>query len=58
MQGEGKRSSAWISLLTAGKHDGGYSMEGDRLRAEGEFLVLFDIDWNKSRTNNKGSPWR
>ena len=31
----------WISLLTAGKHGGGYSMEGDGLRAEGEFLVLF-----------------
>ena len=42
MQGEGKRSS----------------MEGDGLRAEGEFSVLFDIDWNKSRTNNKDSPWR
>ena len=40
MQGEGKRFSVWISLLVAGKHDGGYSMEGDGLRAEGEFFVL------------------
>ena len=31
----------WISLLTAGKHGGGCSMEGDGLRAEGEFLFLF-----------------
>ena len=43
MQGEGKRFSVWISLLIAGKHDGGYSMEGDGLRAEGEFLVLFGL---------------
>ena len=41
MQGEGKRLSVWISLLIAGEHDGGYSMEGDGLRAEGEFFVLF-----------------
>ena len=41
MQGQGKRFSVWISLLIAGKHDGGYSMEGDGLRAEGEFFVLF-----------------
>ena len=41
MQGEGKRFSVWISLLIAGKHDGGYSMEGDGLCAEGEFFVLF-----------------
>ena len=25
-----------------GKHDGGYSMKGDGIRAEGEFFVLFD----------------
>ena len=43
MQGEGKRFSVWISLLIAGKHDGGYSMEGDGLRAEGKFLVLFGL---------------
>ena len=33
----------WISLLTAGKHGGGCSMEGDGLRAEGEFLFLFGL---------------
>ena len=43
MQGEGKRFSVWISLLIAGKHDGGYSMEGDGLRVEDEFLVLFGL---------------
>ena len=43
MQGEGKRLSVWISLLIAGKHDGGYSIEGDGLRAEGEFFVLFGL---------------
>ena len=43
MRGEGKRFSVWISLLTAGKHGGGCSMEGDGLRAEGEFLVLFGL---------------
>ena len=25
-----------------GKHDGGHSMEGDGIRAEGEFFVLLD----------------
>ena len=43
MQGEGKRFSVWISLLIAGKHDGGYSIEGDGLRAEGECFVLFGL---------------
>ena len=43
MQGEGERFSVWISLLIVGNHDGGYSMEGDGLRAEGEFLVLFGL---------------
>ena len=43
MQGEGNRFSVWISLLIAGKHDGGYSMEGDGLRAEGELFVLFGL---------------
>ena len=33
----------WISLLTAGEHGGGCSTEGDGLRAEGEFLVLYDL---------------
>ena len=40
MQGEGKRLSVWISLLIAGNHGGEYSMEGDGLRAEGEFLAF------------------
>ena len=43
MQGEGKRFSVWISFLIAGKHDGGYSMEDDGLRAEGEFFVLLGL---------------
>ena len=29
----------WIALLTAGKHGGECSMEGDGLRAEGEFWL-------------------
>ena len=33
----------WISLLTAGKHGGGCSMEGDGLRVEDEFLFLFGL---------------
>ena len=33
----------WISLLTAGKHGGGCSIEGEWLRAEGEFLFLFGL---------------
>ena len=33
----------WISLLTAAKNGGECSMEGDGLRAEGEFLVLFGM---------------
>ena len=40
MQGEGKRLSVWISLLIAGNHGGECSMEGDGLRAEGEFLAF------------------
>ena len=43
MRGEIKRFSVWISLLTAEKHGGGCSMEGEGLRAEGEFLVLFGL---------------
>ena len=43
VRGEGKRLSVWISLLIAVKNGGGYSMEGDGLRAEGEFLVLFGL---------------
>ena len=41
MQGEVKRLSVWISLLIVEKHDGGYSMDGDGLRAEGEFFGFF-----------------
>ena len=40
MQGEGKRFSVRISLLIAGNHGGEYIMEGDGLRAEGEFLAF------------------
>ena len=43
VRGGEKRFSVWISLLTAVKHGGGCSMEGDGLRAEGEFLVLFGL---------------
>ena len=43
VQGGEKRFSVWISLLTAVKHGGGGSMEGDGLRTEGEFLVLFGL---------------
>ena len=43
VRGEGKRFSVWVSLLIAVKYGGGYSMEGDGLRAEGEFLGLFGL---------------
>ena len=43
VRGEGKRFSVWISLLTAGKHGGGCSMEGDGLCTKGEFLVLYGL---------------
>ena len=43
VRGGQKRFMVWISLLTAGKHGGGCSMEGDGLRAKGEFLVLFGL---------------
>ena len=39
VRGEEKRLSVWISLSTAGENGGECSMEGDGLRAEGEFLV-------------------
>ena len=42
------RFLVWISLLTAGKHGGGCSMERDGLRAEGEFLFYLacvENDW-------------
>ena len=41
MQGEGKLFSVWISLLIAGNHGAACSMEGDGLRAEGKFFILF-----------------
>ena len=40
------RFSVWISLLTAGKHGGGYSMENN----EGKFLVFI---WLVARTTGK-----
>ena len=33
----------WISLLTGGKNGSECSIEGDGLRAEGEFLFLFGL---------------
>ena len=38
VRGEERRFSVWISLLTVGKNGGECSMEGDRLRAEGEIM--------------------
>ena len=43
VRGGEKRLSVWISLLTAVKHGGGCSMEGDGLRAEGAFLVFIGL---------------
>ena len=40
----------WISLLIVGKHGGECSIEGDGLRAEGEFLVFI---WLVSRTTGE-----
>ena len=40
VRGGEKRFSVWISLLIAGNHGGECSMEGDGLRAEGEFLAF------------------
>ena len=40
---EERRFSVWISLLTAATNGGECSMEGDGLRVEGEFLVLFGL---------------
>ena len=50
VRGEGRRFQEWISLLIAGKHGGECSMEGDGLRAEGEFLVFI---WLVSRTTGE-----
>ena len=38
VRGEERRFSVWLSLLTAGKNGGEFSMEGDGLRAEGETM--------------------
>ena len=43
VRGGETRFSTWVSLLTAVKHGGECSMEGEGLRAEGEFLVLFGL---------------
>ena len=50
VRGEGRQFLVWISLLTAGKHGGEYSMEGDGLRAKGEFLAFI---WLVSRTTEE-----
>ena len=50
VRGEQKRFSVWISLLIAGKHGGERSIEGDGLRAEGEFLAFI---WFVSRTTGE-----
>ena len=42
---DSRRGKAVIGLdlpFDRGKHDGGHSMDGDGIRAEGEFFVLFD----------------
>ena len=41
----------WISLLTAGENGGKRSMEGDGLRAGGEFLILFGF--SRERLENR-----
>ena len=43
VRGAENRFSVWISLLTAGKHGGECIMEGDGLRAEGEFLAFIRL---------------
>ena len=43
IRGEEMWFSAWLSLLTAGKNGRECSMEGDGLRAEGEFLFFFGL---------------
>ena len=48
VRGERRRFLVWISLLTAGKHGGGCSMESDGFRAENEFLFYLacvENDW-------------
>ena len=44
-QRDARRGKAVLGVdlpFDRGKHDGGHSMEGDEIRAEGEFFVLFD----------------
>ena len=44
-QRDARRRKAVLGVdlpFDCGKHDGGHSMEGDGIRAEGEFFVLFD----------------
>ena len=43
VRGEGRRFLVWIFLLTAEKNGSECSMEGDGLRAEGEFFFLFGL---------------
>ena len=48
----------WISLLIAGNHRGARSMEGDGLRAEGEFLAfiwLVSITTGDSRVRHSSA---
>ena len=41
----------WISLLTAGENGRGCSIEGNGIRAEGEFLFLFGL--GRERQENR-----
>ena len=44
-QRDARRGKAVLGVdlpFDRGTHDGGHSMEGDEIRAEGEFFVLFD----------------
>ena len=50
VRGEGRCFQVWTSLLIAGKHGGECSVEGDGLRAGGEFLVFI---WLVSRTTGE-----
>ena len=50
VRGEQKRFKVWIFLLIAGKHGSECSMDGDGLRAEGEFLAFI---WLVSRTTGE-----
>ena len=58
VRGGEKRFSVWISLLIAGNYGGECSMEGDGLRAEGEFLAFIWLvlrnDWRIACRQNSG----